>query len=66
MDQEETLVDVPPTLKSEELSTTTAASTNDDDDDKAPPPPPVEEVSYPITVIYCGNCGLPPEVHIII
>jgi len=34
------------------------------------PPPPeegsapvvvVEQVTYPMTVIYCGNCGLPPE-----
>lgn len=26
-------------------------------------PEPVEPVSYPLTVIYCGNCGLPPEVR---
>lgn len=22
---------------------------------------PQEEISYPLTVVYCGNCGLPPE-----
>lgn len=23
---------------------------------------PIADVEYPITVVYCGNCGLPTEV----
>ena len=27
--------------------------------------PPEQQVTYPMSVIYCGNCGLPPEVCIL-
>jgi hypothetical protein len=41
------------------------AATSEDNNESSSAFSTKPEVSYPLTVIYCGNCGLPPEVFIL-